>query len=544
MRGRLTGISASLALAIALMIPHSVQGVGNSLSKDYLILLTSGTDSELVSSFGGVIYETFDSFDLVSASLDTSAYEALRLHPNVLKIEADAEVELEAQQEDYGAGLIGAKRYWDSNLTGKGIKIGIIDSGIDTKHFDLKVTGGASFVDYTTSYHDDNGHGTHVAGIVAALNNSVGYRGIAPNAELYALKVFDADGGGNISGLVHAIQWAIDHELDIINMSLGAQADSTALRLAIEQASKEGLLLVSAAGNDGTGSGNTVDYPAAYPQTIAVGAVDQQLRLAPFSSTGAAVDLTAPGVLVSSTYFQNQYAKMSGTSMATPYVSAMAALLMEAKPQATATEIRDLLQKNAKDLGASGRDPLFGQGLVQSFAFANAQINEVKSIETFTSYKGIAGTSQQLKVTAVYQDGTKKDVSKEAVWTSNNSNIVSVEANTLKYLKAGKTTVTATFSGISKTSTVTVTESNPIITITAPKELTGQKGQRMKIKIQAIRKNGTTITLTPDNSLWTTSNPAIFTTDRKGEITLKNRGTATLTIQKNGVKSTVVVKVR
>lgn len=338
---------------------------GAAMPDEYLLMLEEGADPGVVTEAGGTVDTYFEELHTVSARLSQQAYLILRNHPSVKLIERDTEVDVGAQRVGWESSAINAGVMWDEPLTGKNVRLGIIDSGI-SPHSDLKIAGGASFIDYTQSFHDDHGHGTHVAGIAAALNNNFGVRGVAPDVELYALKAFSNEGKGRVSSLVNALQWAIDHDLDLVNMSLGTQADSNTLKLAIERASKE-LLVVTSAGNDGTGAGDTVDYPAAYPQTIAVAAIDENLRHASFSSTGPAVDISAPGVSIVSTYRNGGYARMSGTSMAAPYVSGMAALLMEAYPDAEPHWIREQLQKNARDLGEPGRDPLYGYGLLQGF---------------------------------------------------------------------------------------------------------------------------------------------------------------------------------
>ena len=222
---------------------------------------------------------------------------------------------------------------------------------------------------------DDNGHGTHCAGIIAAVDNDIGVIGVAPEANLYSLKMLDSTGSGYSSDLIAAIEWAIQthedadsaNDIQIISMSLGSDSGVTALETACSQAYAHGILLVAAAGNDGNigGIGDTVDYPGAYNSVIAVAATDSTDKRASFSSTGPAVELAAPGVNIYSTY-QGGYASLSGTSMACPHVVGTAALVLAANPSFTNDNIRDRLAQTATDLGTFGRDNLYGFGIVNA----------------------------------------------------------------------------------------------------------------------------------------------------------------------------------
>lgn len=291
-----------------------------------------------------------------------------------------------AQIMPWGIDRIGAKSVWALGKTGNNVRIGIIDTGISSTHPDLigNIKGGVSEVNYTLYWNDDNGHGTHVAGVVAAVNNTVGVVGGAPAADIYAVKVLDRRGSGYLSDVIDGIDWSIANGMHVINLSLGANADVQSLHDAVIRAYKAGIVIVAAAGN----SGASVSYPAAYPETIAVAATDF-LDSAPYwSSQGSEVSLAAPGVSIYSTYKGTKYAYMSGTSMAAPHVAAAAALVLE---RATDTafngdgactsaydancnsawdpnEVKMKLQDTAIDLGAAGRDDVYGYGLVDAFA--------------------------------------------------------------------------------------------------------------------------------------------------------------------------------
>lgn len=211
---------------------------------------------------------------------------------------------------------------------------------------------------------DDNGHGTHVAGTIGALDNELGVIGVAPQADIYAIKALDQYGNGSYSDIISGIEWAIDNNIDIINMSIGGTTKSKTLETAVNNAYNAGILLVASAGNNGYDKKGTITYPAAYDSVIAVGAVDENNTRAYFSSVGRQLELMAPGVNVLSTVPNNSYASYSGTSMASPHIAGSAALLWEANPNLSNVEIRNLLNNSAIYLGDSFE---YGNGLVKIY---------------------------------------------------------------------------------------------------------------------------------------------------------------------------------
>jgi PKD repeat protein len=207
-----------------------------------------------------------------------------------------------------------------------------------------------------------------VAGIIAAKRNGFGVVGMAPEAEVYSLAVFNEIGQASIGNLIDAIQWCIDHDIDIINMSFGSDIPSAAMKEALRKASDAGILLVAAAGNSGRGDYDNVLYPAKYDTVIAVAAIDENDQVADWSSRGPEVELAAPGVAVLSTfsrpnYYEHTYQYLSGTSMATPHVVGLAALIMSANPGISSAELRRRLTTFTQDLGPAGRDIEYGFGL-------------------------------------------------------------------------------------------------------------------------------------------------------------------------------------
>ncbi len=229
----------------------------------------------------------------------------------------------EMKEIPWGVRRVNAYNAW-SFTTGKGVNVAVLDTGIDYTHPDLKPVykGGFNVIDSTKTPLDDHGHGTHVAGTIAAFKDLKGVVGVAPEVNLYAVKVLDSNGSGKYSWIVSGIEWAVNNKMKVINMSLGSRYPSEAIKLAVEQAYKAGIVIVCAAGNDG----GAVNYPAAYPWAIAVSASDLSDRIASFSSRGKEIAFIAPGVSVYSTYKGGGYKTLSGTSMAAPHVAGLAAL--------------------------------------------------------------------------------------------------------------------------------------------------------------------------------------------------------------------------
>ncbi|HJV47460.1 MAG TPA: S8 family serine peptidase, partial [Bacillota bacterium] len=173
----------------------------------------------------------------------------------------------------WGIQEIGADKAHNENLDGKNIKIAILDTGV-SNHPDLNIASGVSFVEESDTNTDSNGHGTMVAGVIAALENKEGIVGVAPRADIFSVKVLDSQGSGSYSQVIEGIDWAIQNGMNIISLSLGGTIDSQALHEAIQKATSKGILVVAAAGNNGAGE-ETELYPALYPEVISVGAIDQ-----------------------------------------------------------------------------------------------------------------------------------------------------------------------------------------------------------------------------------------------------------------------------
>ncbi len=261
---------------------------------------------------------------------------------------------------------VSADSAWNVTHGSSSIIIAVIDTGVDYTHADLSanVMGGYNFVANNTNYYDDNGHGTHVAGIADAVgNNGYGVAGVDWNAKIMALKVLDAQGSGYDSDVARAIRYAADNGADVISMSLGGGGYSQTMQDAINYAYQKGVVIVAAAGNDGT---NLISYPAAMDNVISVAALDSSDNLASFSNYGQGLDISAPGVAIYSTV-PGGFATYSGTSMATPVVSGAAALVRDRHPDRGPGDIAQMLFNSATDLGGAGYDTQFGYGKVNAY---------------------------------------------------------------------------------------------------------------------------------------------------------------------------------
>jgi len=376
--------------ALELPFPRENRGLVRKIVVFEPRILDESAREALVERFGGVRVKNLDLISGKAVLLPPAAVEILRRQAGVLRIDDDVIVEALVDRSvfsrrvrptptpttppvqilPWGVDRIEAEKVW-ATTSADLIKVGIIDTGIDVSHPDLveNLKGGINTIRYASGYNDDNGHGTHVAGITAAVNNSFGVVGVGPQIDLYAVKVLDRRGSGYLSDVIEGLDWAIKNGMQVVNMSLGTSADVLSFREAVQRVNSAGIVQVAAAGN----SGGSVLYPAAYPEVLAISATDQTDTIASWSSRGAEIDLAAPGVSIYSTYKGSKYQTMSGTSMASPHVAGAAALvlsvpskceyLIDAISGCSPAEVQKRLEMTAKDLGASD---LYGYGLVDA----------------------------------------------------------------------------------------------------------------------------------------------------------------------------------
>ena len=311
---------------------------------------------------------------VVAATLPASATDIVAYAESDLVVEAASvydDPDLNNATMNYGLTDVDALEAWDVITGSQEIVIAVVDSGIKLDHpeFAGRLVAGYDFVNHDDQPDDDMGHGTHVAGIIAAaLDNGQGVAGVCPNCRLMPVKVLNQSNIGSWSQLAQGILFAVDNGARVINLSLGATIPSETLAVAIQYALDSGVVVVAAAGNNGS---DAPFYPAALDGVIAVGATtDQDVRWSR-SNYGSYIDLVAPGALVYSTYNDldnmfHGYTYMSGTSMASPFVSGVAGLLLSANSELTVQQVTDAMIAGAEDLGAAGWDADFGNGRVSA----------------------------------------------------------------------------------------------------------------------------------------------------------------------------------
>lgn len=235
---------------------------------------------------------------------------------------------LDAQQKaGWGITAFNLPEAWKLS-EGEGVTIAVLDTGADLEHPDLKenLLEGINLVERDRPPQDDNGHGSHVSGILVAANNEVGMVGVCPKAKVVPVKVLDKKGNGNLLTVADGIRWAADRGVNFITMSLGSPRKVQNVCKAVQYAQTKGVVTFCAAGN--AGKTNEIFYPANYKETISIGAIDENFNRANFSCTGRNLDFMAPGVDIFSTFPKNWYATLSGTSMACPFAVGVAALVL------------------------------------------------------------------------------------------------------------------------------------------------------------------------------------------------------------------------
>ena len=346
-------------------------------------------------------------------------------------------------RNQWGMQTIGMETAWDQGLTGKGVTIGIIDTGVHASHPDLKGSNMVSGYNYLNNNHstdDTEGHGTFVAGIIGAKrNNHIDIAGMAPEATIVAMKCFD--GNTSIVGdAVKAIRSCVDdYHCNVINMSFGAPEDVDILHEAVQYAASKGVIIVASAGNEGT---RTLYYPAAYAETVGVGAVDANKRVASFSQQNNSVFVVAPGSSVVSLGADNNSVKTgSGTSFAAPFVSGLAVLLKQLYPRMTLDDFKNILIASSQDLGAGGYDIAYGNGLINvPEAITQAKIYFGDSREEgcpSAGYRDVPGNAWyhqyvDYALSHQYMTGTAKNV------FSPDGTVTRAQVATILYAKKGK----------------------------------------------------------------------------------------------------------
>lgn len=555
-------ILSRMFILLLLIAPASFAQV---IPGQYIVVFRDGVDANNAASviagqnnvgLGHVYANALSGFSFRGSAV---AAEAIGRNPNVAYVEADLQAYSITQELVTGVNRIDA----DLNATARidgiddrvDVDVAIIDTGIDVNHPDLNVVGGKHFYTITSgkgrgssasdnSYDDDAGHGTHVAGTVAALDNSIGVVGIAPGARLWAVKVLDSNGSGSFSDVIAGIDYVTANAsvIEVVNMSLGGQGSLNSLRTAIQNSVAAGVVYIVAAGNsrmdvygnDGV-FGTTDDFiPAAYPEVAAISAMGDTdgrsgsfgaktsrstaddtfadftnysrsvVQNNPVISAGAAIDLAAPGVDITSTYMGGVYAIMSGTSMASPHVAGLAALEIAANGRArNAAGVASIRQgliaasdSQAKWGPVNTFDPDSNhEGLANA---ASAPVNyapQVSIVKPSNNEVFASGTAVGFSGKAVdLEDG---DLTSQIVWTLNGSSLgVGDGGNTLN-LSNGPHSITASVTDSKgKTSSATVnitvveqTVSNSVNVVDVTYSLFGGKSRDRDLQITLSLQN-------------------------------------------------------
>lgn len=324
----------------------------------------------------------------------------------------------------WGLKKIGMSAAWDATRGVSAVKVAIIDTGIDPTHPDRpsNLTLDRDYVDGDLNPVDANGHGTHVAGITAgATNNGVGIASVAPGVTIVVLRGLDADGRGYTSDLAQAVRRAADIGAKVINMSWGGTYYSQTLKDAVDYAAGRGSLLVAAAGNSYQ-EGNPTTYPASFSNVMAVASTGKNDEKAFYSQTGNWVAIAAPGggslydssnMILSTvpptipSWYGSYYVYMSGTSMAAPHVSGLAGLLYSMNTQLSSSQVRSFIQNTAVDLGAAGKDPVFGYGRIDATAAVRAALPNLSvSPNSISLTMGPSDPDQRSQNVSIASSGT------------------------------------------------------------------------------------------------------------------------------------------
>ncbi|AZZ95906.1 S8 family serine peptidase [Pseudoalteromonas sp. R3] len=473
------GVTAALGTAQAAETQRVIVTVKDSAVANTLPMRVSGAElsqfkaqglASIASQANVEAIETLPSVNAVVMELTPEQLAELEANGNIESVEVDPkrflpEVSSQsvvpyAESVPYGITMVQANQVSDSSAGNK--KVCIMDTGYTRGHPDLPntgVTGNDGHGSYDTGnwYQDGNGHGTHVAGTIAALGgNGQGVVGVNPSGQLglHIVKVFNDQGRWAYgSDLIKAIEQCEAAGANVTSMSLGGSGSSTAERNAFAQSAQRGMLHIAAAGN---GSNSSFSYPASYDAVVSVAAVDSSERVASFSQYNSQVEIAGPGVNVNSTWNDNRYKSISGTSMATPHVSGVAALVWSNFPSCSADQIRSALNATAKDKGAAGRDNYYGHGIVQAKAaydyLTNGNCSGPGLIADFSATPN--GLSVQF---------SNKSSAGAYSWSFGDGNSSSQTSPNHTYAQAGTYNVTLTVTGTnSKTATkslsVTVTD--------------------------------------------------------------------------------------
>lgn len=387
--------------------------------------LSKATINSINSAFGTSILDAIPQIDVYRIEIpsDVTVPEMIKKYlslPEVEFAEPNGIYTLDTVPNDpyYGnqwaLPIIEAPDAWDIRTRGRDIVIAIVDTGVDLYHPDLvnRVLSGYDFVNRDSDPMDDNGHGTHCAGIAAAeTNNGIGIAGLSWDGKIRPVKVLTAGGWGYWSWIAEGIIYAADNDARIISISIGGYYYSSTLENAVNYAYNKGCLIVASAGNENT---NAPHYPSGFANAMAVSATDSSDSRAWWSNYGSSIEVAAPGVSILSTYwyYGSTYGYMSGTSMSTPYVAGLAAFILSRNPYLSNEQVREYIKDYADDLGSPGWDQYYGSGRINAYNGVNIIpilfVGEISEVASFPNPFKLGETNQVTIAFPIGMDVTVK----------------------------------------------------------------------------------------------------------------------------------------
>ncbi|OPY57924.1 MAG: Thermophilic serine proteinase precursor [Pelotomaculum sp. PtaU1.Bin035] len=477
--------------------------------------------------------------EIVSLDKDIKPEDAiseLRKDEHVLYVEENIKLNLHAVPNDpmysaqWGLKKIMAEEGWAlASSAKKTVVVAVIDSGVDMNHPDLKnriASGGYNFILNNSYINDINGHGTEVSGVIAAeTNNNAGIAGVAGNLDIKILPLITADFRGNsfLTDLLEAIDYAIEENVDVINISMGGTEPSNIEKAAIQEAIKNGIVVVASAGNSGK---STYEYPASYDNVISVGSISESNIRSDFSNYNDKLDLVAPGESIYTCEKGGNYDECAGTSFSAPMVSGVAAILKAIDNTLSPSQIENIIETSAIDQGSAGKDNDYGYGVLNLY-------NAVKKVADITaeipvtginldkeSIRLTVGDKETLRVTISPSNASNQAIS----WASDNPSVASVDSNgVVTAIGAGNAIITVITADGGKTATCNVIiAGNNILLSEVPASVVLTAGGTQRLSICAEPADA--------KISYKTSNSKVATVTSAGLITAKKQGNATITV--------------
>lgn len=444
------GLAFGATIGLAFATPQFAQA---ATQEDVFVVYKNDAGKQAIMQQALSITKDFEAFQTIEGAFTDEALKLLQQNDDIHIVEKEATTYETANVDTstlksiskplWNVTMIGVQTPWQQGLSGQGVNVAVLDTGV-AEIAALNHVTALSFVndDPQTATNeatpkDVEGHGTAVTSIIAGGKQTITdgtFVGIAPNAKVYSLKVFDRD-GAEMSTILSAVEWSIKNGMDILNMSLGAEEADPILKRAVSAANAAGLTIVAATGNESSFTRVApVDYPAAYSGVIGVGSVDASKERSYFSNGGEAVDFVAPGEDVRVLSLKGSTMLESGTSFSAPHVTAMLALLKERYPTYSTAQLQTLLKQYSEDLGAKGHDVLYGDGLVK-----------------LTNLPAVATTTPVVNTPTVPVDEDGSSLP-----TESNTNVIETQNDAQKFISAHQYDITKVISKIAENQKLTL----------------------------------------------------------------------------------------